>query len=209
MQDAKKPEKPVEAKDDLKAIIMDFDKAYRKCIRRYELARTTADQQDASNENFLEMDEWVTKQSNSKIEFECVFIDIIRSDEHGFIANFSIPRQLLSFCPPSKKPLRSRTTISLPADATLREDLIRGMKVKVKTEVFADGLREWKGTGFGAGLFHIALENDNSGTQRFSSISSPVRERVGYATTFIMKDVIITPDPDDVRKAKELVNKAK
>ncbi len=203
-QDAK-PEKPIETKEVLKSIIVDFDRTYRQCMKRYESARTTADQQDASNENFLDLDDWIRNKNETAIEFDCLFIDILRSDEHGFVANFSAPRLLLAFCPPSKKPFRAKPVITLPADSDLREVLVRGMKVTVKATIHAPELHETKNQiGQEFAIFHIAIER-STGVPRFCSLSSPTRgvDNFNYSTTFVLKQITITPDPDDLKKVAE------
>ena len=86
LQDAKqepKQEKPADSRDTLRKMIVDFDKTYRKCAGRYNSSRTTADQQDAANENFTELNAWIRDQDETQIEFECFFVDIYRSEEDG------------------------------------------------------------------------------------------------------------------------------
>lgn len=188
-----KQEKPSATRETLRKLIVDFDKTYRKCVGRYNSSKTTADQQDASNENFSELNEWVRQQDGTQIEFECLFIDIFRSDEDGYEGNFTIPKQLGLFVPPSKKPLQCKPIISLPIEPELRDTPERGMKVAVKAELRVLPLRKRQNIQSGKRqLFHLAIDYP---------LFQEANVSEEYATHFTLHDITITPDPDDIKKA--------
>ena len=210
-QDAKQ-EKPLEAKDSLKRMIVDFDKTYRQCVKRYEAGRTTADRQDAANENFLDMNEWIRKQNQTPIQFECAFIDIARSEQHGYFGNFTMPKELVLFIPAAKKPLIANT-IGLPVDPDLRESLWKGMKVTVKADILASELAT-KANGKVVYLDEPIRNKPNAESQYSSnstlftislkatpSFFSRTTEKADYSALIQLENIQIVPDPDDLKKS--------
>lgn len=195
-----KQDKPADTKESLRKIVVDFDKTYRKCAGRYNSAKTTADRQDIANENFADLNEWIRTNNETPIEFECLFVDIFRSEEDGYAGNFTIPKQLQLFIPPSKKPLQCRPIISLPVEPELRDMLERGMKVYVKAELRAEPLKQLKqfhSTGKQL-LFHLMIENP-----MFQEANQPD----DYTTHFTLHDITITPDAEDIEKAAKKKSK--
>lgn len=195
-----KQDKPADTKESLRKIVVDFDKTYRKCAGRYNSAKTTADRQDIANENFADLNEWIRTNNETPIEFECLFVDIFRSEEDGYAGNFTIPKQLQLFIPPSKKPLQCRPIISLPVEPELRDMLERGMKVYVKAELRVEPLKQLKqfhSTGKQL-LFHLMIENP-----MFQEANQPD----DYTTHFTLHDITITPDAEDIKKAAKKKSK--
>jgi hypothetical protein len=206
-QDAK-PEKQQDPKEAFKRIVADFDKTYRKCIARSNACKTTADRQDAANENLNEMTEWVRKHNNTKIEIDCVFVDINRTDA-GFGASFAVTdKSIQMFAPAFKKPVVSKTFIGLTVDPDTRDVLQKGMKATISAELRCD-------------LFFTPFET-SSPTRQFPEPSQtlfsiflrtgdrpPVpyfskdNERQDYAISYVMHDLQMTIDPDDLKKAKK------
>ena len=196
-----KQDKPAEnTKESLRKLIVDFDKTYRRCAGRYNSAKTTADQQDIANENFADLNEWVRTNNETPIDFECLFVDIFRSEEDGYAGNFTIPKQLQLFVPPSRKPLLCKPIISLPVEPELRDLLERGMKVYVKAELRAEPLRERKHDRQieQQSLFHLLIQHP-----LFQQANQPD----DYTTHFTLHDITITPDADDLKKAAKKKSK--
>lgn len=190
-----KQDKPAEnTKESLRKLIVDFDKTYRKCAGRYNSAKTTADQQDIANENFADLNEWIRTNNETPIEFECLFVDIFRSEEDGYAGNFSVPKQLLLFIPPSRKPLQCKPIFTLPVEPEQREILEPGMKVAVKAVLRAEPLKERKhDRQIGQqSLFHLLIQHP-----MFQQANQPG----DYTTHFTLHNVTITPDADDIKKA--------
>jgi len=203
-QEPAKQEKPADPKEALKKIIVDFDKTYRQCFARFQAAKTTADRQDASNGNFTEINEWVRANNETRIEFECQFVDVFRSDQHGYEANFTIPKQLMLFMP-GKKPLRCKQKITLPVTPELRDSLIKGIKVSINAELVAqpfatrsepNGIYDISAGNMPQALFQIVLNQDDP-YPKFSETDSHPQ----YSTTFILQDITIVPDQNDLKKA--------
>jgi hypothetical protein len=208
-----KPDKQPDPKDAFRKIAVDFDKTYRACMARYSSSKTTADQQDAANENFSDMTQWIRKHNRTKIEFECVFVDLQRHDENGYVANLAInDKSLAMFAPAFKKPLKSKQVISIPVEPELREQLQKGTKVTINAELecglflVTENPQGNYGPKVGQEpntLFYVVLETKNTpGIPRFSRDNAQASSREDYNASFVMNDITMRIDTEDSKKAQ-------